>query len=220
MTKSVFGRPPPIGAWRFFWGLQATPLYSFKLTHIICIGDLNYDLLKTEKCRPLTNICDNFYLENIIKNPTCCMKNNTPTLTDVVRTNSKKLLCNTINLNCGLSDCHNMICTNLKEQCDPVMKKKVIFRSYKIFDEQQFNDDLSRVPFHVAQIFDDIDDVYWAHELLLRQVIDEHAPIKGKYPKKKSPAYMNSNYRRTIYKLDKPKMLSLEINQHKIGKIT
>ena len=38
------------------------------------------------------------------------------------------------------------------------------------------------------------------HELLLRQVIDEHAPIKEKYPKKKSPPYMNSNYRRTIYK--------------------
>ena len=93
-----------------------------------------------------------------------------------------------------------MICTSLKEQCDPVMKKKVIFRSYKNFDEQQFNDDLSRVPFHVAQIFDDIDDVYLAHELLLRQVIDEHAPIKEKIPKRKSPPYMNSNYRRTIYK--------------------
>ena len=168
--------------------------------HIICIGDLNYDLLKTEKCRPLTNICDNFNLENIIKNPTCCIKNNTPTLIDVILINSKNLLCNTINFNCGLSDCHNMICTSLKEQCDPVVKKKVIFRSYKNFEEQQFNDDLSRVPTHVAQIFDDIDDVYWEHELLLRHVIDEHAPTKEKYPKKKSPPYMNSNYRRTIYK--------------------
>ena len=168
--------------------------------HIICIGDLNYDLLKADKCRPLTNVCDNFNLENIVKNLTCCMKNNAPTLIDVILTNSKNLLCNTINFNCGLSDCHNMICTNLKEQCDPVKKKKVNFRSYKNFDEGQFNSDLSMVPFHVAYVFDDIDDIYWAHELLLRQVVDEHAPIKQKCPKKKSPPYMNSNYRKIIYK--------------------
>ena len=32
--------------------------------HVKCIGDLNYDLLRKEKCKTLTNICDNFNLEN------------------------------------------------------------------------------------------------------------------------------------------------------------
>ena len=67
--------------------------------------------------------------------------------------------------------------------------------SYKHFDTAQLNEDLSHVPFHVAQIFDDIDNVYWAHEMLLRQVIDEHVPIKEKCPKTKSHPYMNSGYR-------------------------
>ena len=168
--------------------------------HVICIGDLNYDLLKKDKCKTLTNICDNFNLENVIKNPTCCMKNHQPTLIDVILTNSKNLICNSTNFDCGLSDCHDMICTSLREQCDNVVKKKVTFRSYKNFDKAQFNAELSHVPFHVAQIFDDIDDVYWAHEVLLRQVIDEHAPIKEKRPKRNPPPYMNSGYRRIIYK--------------------
>ena len=168
--------------------------------NLICIGDLNYDLLSKDKSKPLTNICDNFNLQCMVKEATCFTKNQSPTLIDVVLTNSRTLLCNTINFNCGLSDCHNMIATSLRESCNKMVKKKVTFRSYKNFDEAQLNDDLSRVPFHVAHIFDDADDIYWAHELLLKEVIDEHAPIKEKTPKPNPPPYMNSNYRKIIYK--------------------
>ena len=168
--------------------------------NIICLGDLNYDLLKQDKCQPLINVCDNFDMDCIIKSPTCFTKNQVPTLIDVIITNSKTFLCNTINFNCGLSDCHNMIATSLKESCNPVEKKKVTFRSYKNFNEAELNDELSQVPFHVAHIFDDVDDIYWAHETLLRQVVDEHAPLKEKVPKPNSPPYMNSRYRKIIYK--------------------
>ena len=76
----------------------------------------------------------------------------------MIITNSKTVLCNIINFNCGLSDCHNMIATSLKESCNPL--KKVIFRSFKTFNEAELNDELSQVPFHVAKIFDDVDDIY------------------------------------------------------------
>lgn len=78
-----------------------------------------------------------------------------------------------------------MIAASLKEQCNPVVKINVTFRSYKSFDVSNSTDELARVPFHVAQIFDDIDDIddiYWAHELFLRQVFDENTPIKEKVP--------------------------------------
>ena len=70
-----------------------------------------------------------------------------------------------MNFNCGLSDCHNIIATSLRESCNKI--EKVTFRSYKNFDEAQLNEDVSRVPFHVAHIFDDVDvddvdDIYWA----------------------------------------------------------
>ena len=83
-----------------------------KFDHVICLGDLNYDLSRNDKSQPLINICDTFNLDNIVKQPTCFMKNQTPSLIDVILTNSKTLLCNTANFNCGLSDCHHMIATS------------------------------------------------------------------------------------------------------------
>ena len=64
-----------------------------------------------------------------------------------------------------------MIATSLRESCNKTKERKVTLRSYKNFDEAKLNDDLSRVPFQAAHIFDDVDDIYWAHELLLREVI-------------------------------------------------
>ena len=48
--------------------------------------------------------------------------------------------------------------------------------------------------------------------MLLRQVIDEHAPIKEKCPKKSHP-YINSGYKRLIYKTRQAK------NAHNKNKI-
>ena len=47
------------------------------------------------------------------------------------------------------------------------------FRSVKNYSAAEFNEELSRVPFHIAHIFDDMDDICWAHETLLREVLDE-----------------------------------------------
>ena len=58
-------------------------------------------------------------------------------------------------------------------------KKHTKYRSYKTFDEAEFREDVGRIPFHAAYVFDDVDDIYWAHEWLLTDVINEHAPIKN-----------------------------------------
>ena len=52
----------------------------------------------------------------------------------------------------------------------------------------------------MAHIFDDVYDIFWAHETLLRQVVYELAPLKEKAPKPNSSLYMNSRYRKIIYK--------------------
>lgn len=75
-----------------------------------------------------------------------------------------------------------MIAVSLKEKSISVTRKTVIVRSYKAFESESYDEVLSKVPFHVAQMFEDVDDIYWVHELLLKQVIDEHAPIKEKVP--------------------------------------
>ena len=54
-----------------------------KFDHIVCLGDLNYDLLRSEKSQPLT-----FSFDNIEKQPTTFTKEQTPSLIDVILTNS------------------------------------------------------------------------------------------------------------------------------------
>ena len=156
--------------------------------------------MKTEKRKPIDNLIASFNLTNLIQKPTCFTKIGTPSLIDIILTNSSNLLCNTKVVNCSISDCHCMILTSLKEQVNLIERKKVNFRSYKNFNEHIFEEDLSHVPFHIAHIFDDVDDIYWANEFLFKQVVNEHAPIKQNKPRKNPPPYMNSEYRKIIYK--------------------
>ena len=43
--------------------------------------------------------------------------------------------------------------------------------------QEAFLEDLSKVPFSTAHVFDDPDDVYWCWEKLYNQILDDHAPI-------------------------------------------
>ena len=56
------------------------------------------------------------------------------------------------------------------------------------------------IPFDVAYVFDDMDDIYWAHEVLLTDVLNEHAPIKEKTVKTKQTPFMNSKLRKAVFK--------------------
>ena len=157
-------------------------------------------MLNCDKRKPIDSLIETFNLTNLVQNPTCFTKNSTPSLIDVILTNSSNLLCNTKVVNCSISDCHSMIFTTLKEHMNTIDRKKVLFRSYKNFNEESFEDDLTKVPFHIAHIFDDVDDIYWATETLFREIVEEHAPIKQKKPRTNPPPYMNSEYRKVIYK--------------------
>ena len=170
------------------------------LDNLLIFGDMNYDLFKQEKSKTIVNIMDSFDLVNLVKKPTCHKNIENPTLIDVILTNSPNLLCNTSVFNCSISDCHSMIFTSIKEQVNSISRQKVAFRSYTNFNENQFDLDLQNVPFDVAFVFDDIDDTYWAYEKLFTEILNEHAPVKQKYPRKNPPPYMNSEYRKIIYK--------------------
>ena len=56
--------------------------------HMCIVGDLNYNLLVSEKSHTLRNIIDSYSLKNLIQDPTCHTKFSQPSLTDVFLTNS------------------------------------------------------------------------------------------------------------------------------------
>ena len=66
----------------------------------------------------------------------------------------------------------------IKGAAPPPNKRKIKCRSYKHFDEKIFIETEGVIPFDVAYVFDDVEAIYWAHEILHTDVVNEHAPIK------------------------------------------
>ena len=52
--------------------------------------------------------------------------------------------------------------------------------------------------FHAAYVFDDVDDIYWAHERMLTEVINEYAPVKEPIFKAKKPDFMKDDLRQAM----------------------
>ena len=73
-----------------------------KYDRVCIIGDLNYSMLIPENSQVFVNIRDSFSLKNLIQNPTCFTKSSSPSLIDVILSNSSNPLCHTINFNRGL----------------------------------------------------------------------------------------------------------------------
>ena len=134
---------------------------------------------------------------NIFKTPTC-FKADPPTIIDIVLTNAPKRLYCVTTFDCGLSDFHHMVCFASRLTAPVKRYKHITYRSYKKFDEQAYNHDLFSARFHVAEIFDCIDDAYWFSNKLIIDVIDEHAHIKKRKVKHNAVPYMNNKLRKAI----------------------
>ena len=52
---------------------------------------------------------------------------------------------------------------------------------HEAFSDQSFLKHIECVPFHVSEIFDDIDDVHWAQNHLLMSVVEHHVPLKTRF---------------------------------------
>ena len=142
----------------------------------VAYGDLNCNWFKHNA---LSDLCEIYGMVNLIEQPTC-FKGDDPSLVDVFLTNKPKCFSGVCNVDLGTSDFHKCICVSSKMFAPSHSKHKITYRSMKHFSENALRNDVDSIPFHVCDIFDDIDDVYWMHDKLFMSVLDKHAPIKTK----------------------------------------
>ena len=149
--------------------------------NIICLGDLNCDignpLDNNKQGRCLLDICDVYDLDSLINTPTRISTQRASCL-DVILTNVPGYFKESGTFEAGLSD-HCLVYTILNKKLPQPKAEIVKVRSFKNFNQDSFCDDLSRVPFSLAYLFDEPDDVYWAWEKLFVDVLNDHAPIKS-----------------------------------------
>ena len=160
----------------------------------VYFGDLNENFLANNS---ISDICNMYNLHNMVTSPTC-FKSVNPTLIDVFLTNKPKCFNDTFNIDLGLSDHHTCVGVSTRAFAPDQVKRNISYRSMRKFSEVEFKNDVDCIPFHVCDIFDDIDDVYWAQNSLFMSVIEHHAPIKTKYVSKNQVPYMNSKLRKAM----------------------
>ena len=66
----------------------------------------------------------------------------------------------------------------MRLQCPKFISRTVVKRHFKHYEPGSFSANIATVPFHVAQIFDDPEDVCCAWEKLLSDALDVHVPVK------------------------------------------
>ena len=104
-----------------------------------------------------------------------------------------------MNLPFSLSDHHNIIGAATRRHAPLSERKQIHYRSFKNFDDDAYLLDLSSAPFHVSQLFDDVDDRAWYVSKLINNIIDKHAPLKTKFVSSKQAPFMNSKLRKAMY---------------------
>ena len=165
-------------------------LYKHR-NELLIIGDLNFNMLKSDDCSPdtrLSECCDRFQLTNTVTGPTRTTDTSS-TLLDVILTTHPQRFCYTKTLQLGISD-HDMVVTIRKWKLPKSPPKLISYRSMKRFDADIFLQDLNSVPWDSAFIYDDIDDI-WAHWYkLFTEVIDRHAPLKRKLVRGNTVSWM------------------------------
>ena len=171
---------------------------SLQKQTIVLVGDLNMDRLKPNERegKILTDLEEVNNMTCMISEPTRITPNSS-TLLDVILTNTSELF-----RKCGVYDPaisdHSLVFGIMKENVCKCKSKVITFRSLKNTDIEQLNRDLLNAPWHVADIFNDIDDKYNYWSGLFESVVDAHAPLKRKKVRDKDTPYMTMEWKKAI----------------------
>ena len=154
---------------------------SLQKGSVAVIGDINLDRLRPDKNegKLLLDLEAEQGFECLINKPTRTGKKGTitiNTLIHVLLSNKPDLFKKSGVYYPVLSD-HSLIYGIMKEKIRVHQPKVITFRSYKNFDSNEFKKHLSIVPWHVAEILDNVGDQvhYWS--TMMKNVVDEHLPL-------------------------------------------
>ena len=166
--------------------------------NIVLNGDLNINMLTAGN--RLEEFCNLYGFVNLVKDPTCFKSVTNPSLIDVILVLKPMRFNKSITFDTGLSDCHKLVCTSTKVHVPIHAPRKIKYRSLKKFNDDEFQKDISLIPFHAFECFEDNDDTVWAKNKALLEIINTHAPLKQKTLKKNNVPYMNSRLRKLIHR--------------------
>ena len=162
--------------------------YNTTHENIIIIGDFNM----TTENQYFNDFMEMFTLSCLINKPTCFQSIN-PTCIDLILTNKPNLFKLSANFETGLSDHHKLISTIMKSGSFKRPPKKKVYRSYKNFSIDTFNDTLK---INLENIKDN--NTYDVFEKIFLEILDKQAPLKTKMLRHNNKSFMSKELRKNI----------------------
>lgn len=175
---------------------------SLQSNFVVVIGDLNLDRMRPDKSegKLLLDLEVEQGFQCLITKPTRVEKRGaiiTKSLIDVLLSNRPDVFQYSGNYYPCLSD-HALIYGVLKQKINPNKPKCITFRSYKNFDPDVYKQLLSSAPWHIGQLFDEVDDQVYVWNLLINDILDEVTPVKRMRVRDKDVPFMTPEWKRAI----------------------
>ena len=145
---------------------------------IYLLGDLNCRLESSDnpEAKALLNFCRSYNLSQLITRPTRVTET-TSSILDVILASDTKQVLNVMVLESSISD-HDLVYITLKLKKERSKPVYITTRSYKHYKADAFYDDVSKAPWSIIDVFDDVEDKLHVFNLLFSSILDQHAPIK------------------------------------------
>ena len=105
----------------------------------------------------LSEVCDVFCLDNLIKDTTCDTIYGSSSI-DAILTNRKESFMKNSTVN--ISDCHKIVLTVLRAHYERLKPLKIQYRSYKNINGKDFLRDQGSMPFHRCNQMHDKENAY------------------------------------------------------------
>ena len=172
--------------------------------NIILVGNFNCDLLpkshnsESDYGKRLQRILNNCGLKNIINSPTSVTATS-KSLIDLVITSqpSKTKISGSVDL--GISD-HHLIFTVFKVAGSNAKPKIISGKNYKSVGVKQLKCDFDQAPWHVLEIFDEIDVSAGFWQCLYDEILHHHLPSRDVKIRDKSLPWINTSIRKEMNK--------------------
>ena len=164
-----------------------------KYDNIILLGDFNTE--PTDAA--LSNFCEIYNFENLIKDKTCFKNPNQPSCIDLIITNRSKSFQNSMVIEKGLSDFHKICITVMKMYCSKQKPSITHYRKFKDFNNDGFINDFKTL---LLKSFNEETIPFQALRESVNLTLEKHAPSKARYTRANQVPYMNKKLSTEIMK--------------------
>ena len=153
----------------------------------VIIGDMN---LEPDK-NPMKQFIEDNNLYNLIKKPTCFKSSKG---SDLILTNKRSCFQFTNTFETGLSDCHTLIHTMFKSSFHKLPPRKLIYRSYKHFENDLFITEVTKTLAQSLNLYK-----YENLQFCLLSILNKHAPLKEKVIRGNDKPFISKKVRQEIF---------------------